>query len=342
MTNLNKNELLRALEVVKPGLANKEIIEQTTSFAFIDGRVVTYNDKISISHPVPGLEDLHCAVVADRLYKFLGKLKDENISLSTGKDNELQFKSGRTRVGLTLQSEVKLPLNQLESRKKWKELPENFVKFVAFSMSSCSKDMSRPLLTCVHINENGIIEGADSFRITHCNLQTNMPVDTFLLPSEASVEVVKLNPTLVAAGEGWIHFKNEEDTEISCRIMSDTYPDTNDIIKCQGIRIILPKTIEETLERAMVFAKRDRMLDEIVYISIENNSILIEASSEEAWFKEDLNMRYSGTRIQFGITPYLLKSILSETYGCTLDENKNKLKFEGEGWLYITLLRKSK
>ena len=46
---LNKADLQRALEIVKPGLANKEMIEHSTSFAFINGKVITYNDEISLS-----------------------------------------------------------------------------------------------------------------------------------------------------------------------------------------------------------------------------------------------------------------------------------------------------
>ena len=53
---MKKNDLVEALEVVKPGLANKDLIEQTTSFAFINGNVVTYNDEISISSPIEDLE----------------------------------------------------------------------------------------------------------------------------------------------------------------------------------------------------------------------------------------------------------------------------------------------
>jgi len=49
---INKNELKNALEIVKPGLANKEIIDQSTSFAFMNDCIVTYNDEISVSHPV--------------------------------------------------------------------------------------------------------------------------------------------------------------------------------------------------------------------------------------------------------------------------------------------------
>ena len=75
---MKRIDLLKALEIVKPGLASKEIIQQTTSFAFIEGRVVTFNDEISISHPVPDL-DIQGAVQADELYKFLKKTKADEI-----------------------------------------------------------------------------------------------------------------------------------------------------------------------------------------------------------------------------------------------------------------------
>jgi hypothetical protein len=53
---IKKIDLLHALEVVKPGLGRQEQIQQTTSFAFITGRVVTYNDELSISHPLANCE----------------------------------------------------------------------------------------------------------------------------------------------------------------------------------------------------------------------------------------------------------------------------------------------
>ena len=49
---INRLILQKALETVKPGLANKEMIEQATSFAFMKDKVVTYNDEISISYQI--------------------------------------------------------------------------------------------------------------------------------------------------------------------------------------------------------------------------------------------------------------------------------------------------
>ena len=215
---------------MKPGLANKEIIEQTTSFAFFEGRVVTYNDEISISHPLEGLK-LEGAVIADKLYALLGKIKKEEIEIKV-EGSEILISSGRIKAGLTLQSEIKLPLGEeVMTKSKWKALPEKFTKSVSFVMTSCSRDMSRAVLTAVHINKDGFIEASDSYRVARCDLGEEMPVKTFLLPASSAVEMVKFNPTYIAEGKGWIHFKTEEDSIMSCRIFEDEYPDTKPHLK---------------------------------------------------------------------------------------------------------------
>ncbi len=335
---INKNQLSYALERVKPGLASKEIIEQSTSFAFLDGRVITYNDELHLSHPVEGLQ-LEGAIQADVLYKFLSKIKKDDIEVET-KGSEIVFVSGRTRAGITMIAEVKLPLKEdVSQRGKWKDLPENFSKLVGFAMTSCSKNMSTPVLTCVSVKKSGLVYATDQYRITKCDMKTDMPVKDFLLPASSAVEVVKLNPDKIAEGKGWIHFQNEEGTIISCRIMEESYPEIDKHLVVKGEKIVLPKTINEVLDRAMVFAKRDHMLDEMVTITIADKKFIISSKGEggSGWFEEDVNFKYDGKPVAFGITPYLLKGILTETQACVL--SKDKLKFEGEDWIYVTLLR---
>ena len=88
---INKSDLVSALEKVKSGLSSKEAILQSTSFAFLGGNVVTYNDEISLSHPVEGLE-ITGAVQATELYQLLKKLKQEEISLEVS-ENEILITS---------------------------------------------------------------------------------------------------------------------------------------------------------------------------------------------------------------------------------------------------------
>jgi len=332
---MKKQDLLVALENVKPGLASKEMIEQSTSFAFMNGRVVTYNDEISLSHPIESLE-IEGAIQAEELYKLLNRLKKDEIEVEI-KGSELLLQSGNTKAGLTLQQEIKLPLEEIGEQGKWKTLPEGFLPHVRRAMASCSRDMSRPVLTCVHVSKEGVVEGSDGFQITRCQLEKPMPVKTFLLPASASIEVIRLHPTKVAEGDGWVHFQTKEGTILSCRIFEDSFPDTEEFMKVEGVEIILPKQIDEILDRAAVFAKRDHFLDESVSLTIGEKRVVVESKSDAGWFKESARMRYNDSPINFSITPYLLRDILKETNVCVICENR--LKFEGAGWEYITMLR---
>jgi len=333
---IDKAKLQEALEIVKPGLANKEIVEQFTSFAFINGRIVTYNDEISISHPVENLE-IEGAVKADKLYPLLSKIKKDEVEIDIVK-NEIILKSGKIKAGLSMQSEVTLPLDEeIAQRKKWKALPENFVKFLNFAAGSCSRDSTKSIY-CVHVQEKGFIEGTDNYRLTKCDLSIQMPVKTFLIPAPSALQVVRVNPTKIAEGNGWIHFKNDFGTQISCRLFSeDEFQDTSNFSSLKGIRLVLPKTIRDALDRASVFSKMDNPLEEEVIISISDRRFKMRAEASTGWYEEEINLKYNGNPLVFAITPSLLKGILAETGVC--EYTKNKLKFEGEGWFHITALR---
>lgn len=338
---IEKKDLLDALEIVKPGLASKDVIEQATSFAFIGDRVVTYNDEVSISHPIKGLQ-VHGAIKADKLYGYLSKVKKDKIDVEINK-NEIIFSSGRSKAGLTIEANIKLPIEEIKEIGKWKDLPYNFTPALKFSMASCSKDMSRPVLTAVNITKDGFLMASDNLRIVQYELKDeskehiDMPVKTFLLPLSSAIIVTRIGVTKIAEGVGWIHFSNEDDTIVSCRILEESFPDITPFLVCKGETIILPRTIKDAMERANVFSPGDHAVEKYVDITLHNEKIKIEVQSEEGWFSELLNVDYSGEKIAFGIVTYLLKDILSETSQCII--GKNKLKFQGEDWTYVTLLK---
>lgn len=339
---INKEKLQRALEIVKPGLASKELIEQSTSFAFMEGKVVTYNDEVSISHPVEGLQ-IQGAVYADLFYKFLSKVKEEEIEL-TVEGNEIQTTLKKGKAGLTLVKEIKLPLRQeLSESVKWKPLPEGFIDSVKFVIPACGTNLSEPLLTCVHVNKSGFVEASDGLRLARHELTDEMPVNTFLVPAKSILEVVKLDPspTRIAIEKGWVRFRTKKGTIISCRLFfEDTYKNMSPYLQSDdGKRVLLPeKGLDESLARAMVFAKRDHSYEEQITITIGKGVLKMEAKSEVGWFREEIMMdHYKGIPLRFVIPPYLLKDILSETRACLI--TSNKIIFQGTGWNYVGALK---
>lgn len=334
---INKTELLAALEAVKPGLSNKELIEQTTSFAFIKGSVVTYNDEISISHPIKGM-DLEGAVQAEQLYKLLAKIKKEEIEIIQ-EANELRVESGKMKAGLTLQKEISLPLEETGGKKEWYPVPAKLLRHMKIAVGACSRDMSRPKLTCVHISKKGFVEGSDGFRIVQCVLGEELMVKSFLLPAGSVGEVIKIDPIEIAEGSGWVHFRNVEKTILSCRILTEDYFDIDKFLDSTGEPIKFPSTMNELLDRAGVFSKRDFVMDESVEISLGGNKLTIKSKSDTGWFTEEVNCKYAGKEITFAVTPYLLKDILNEMKECTY--KSSSLFFQAEDWCYLSMLRKS-
>lgn len=336
---VNRQELLRALEIVSPGLSTRESIEQSTSFAFMKGRVVTYNDEISISHPVEGMEDLQGVVEARLLKPLLNKLTADEVEITLDKDSQFIIKAKRAKAGLAIQSEIRLPLAEVFERKgKWKPLPEGFMDAVKFVMTAAGKDLSSPILMCVHVNANGYVEASDTYRLAYHNLSDELKVNTFLFLASSAVALSRVKEiNQVAEGEGWIHFRNEEGTEFSCRLMDDVFPSTGKLLKLEGTSFQLPANMEKILDRAMVIAKQDIMLDENVEISLEKKRFKLRAECDTGWFEEIERTTYDGEKISFNVTPYLLKSILKETTACTL--SGNRILFEGDKWKYVAMLR---
>ncbi len=328
---INKAELQKALEIVKPGLANKEIIEQATSFAFINDRVVTYNDMISISHPVPGLK-IQGAIKAEKLYGFISKVKKDHISIKAD-DNQLKMVVGNAKAGLAFQSKVVLPLDdELGTKGKWKSLPEGFREAVELTWPNCSIDMTNPILVCVNIRKDGRIEASDRTRLISYEIG-ELPIPGFLLPGSSARELVRLKITHIARGKGWAHFKTEEGTIFSCRIYQGEFPDATSIYQVEGAKITFPEGITEAIQRAQVFAKADHINDEWVEIDFTDGEMTIKYENESEWFNESIKSDYSGEPIEFKITPSFLLQILQSMKECIKGENL--LKFSSDKWTFI-------
>jgi len=332
---MERAELLKALEIVKPGLADKEVIEQTTSFAFIGDKVVTYNDEISISHPLDGL-NVKGVVPADELYKFLGKAKGDAVKI-TANENELRLKAGKAKIGLALTEDVRLPLEEIKSKKKWFKLPEEFTTAINFTSFSCSADMSRPNLTCIHVRQDGVIESSDGYRITQYEMPEKMPIPTFLLPGTTAREVLKYDIKKVSLSSGWVHFRTKEGTMFSCRIYEDaTFPDTSSHLEVEGREILFPENIKEILSRAAIFAKADHYIDEAVTLSFKKNKVQISARNAQGWFREKAKVSYKGEEHSFKMNPNFLSDIVDQLRECILSEKM--AKFSGDNWIHVMSL----
>lgn len=365
----DRKNLVKVLELVKPGLGNEDWIEQSAQVVFTKGledpvTAITFNDEISIQHPIPELEGIEGAVRVQELHVLLNRMTTDKIKISVDDENtELKVKSGRTSAGFMLQSEIKLPIDEMElGNRKWRKPPKKFVDALRFASPLASKDPSRQILTCVYIegpevvSSNGI--GLARIKFGRTVMSKNTAI---ALPASTCDQLIKMLDLSKATLTGfaldkngrWVHFKSSEDTTFSCRLYAGEFPDVSKLWKVKGNTFSLPDDIAKILIRAQSIYKRQYEIDEEVHVDLEDGMMTVKAYTDAGWFTEDTEVDYSGDNISFIVNPSSLIRVQSGNAGfllnnqsskdeeqvpvaCTIGENR--MKFEGQNYEYIVAL----
>lgn len=330
---INRQELIDILKAVKPGLANKEIIEQSTNLIFQNNKLVTYNDEIMVSHPIK--LEVEGAVEASQLYTLLNKSKDEEINLSIEKES-LLIRGKKFKAGLRITPEITLPFKNVLIPRHWNKLPEGFIDALKFCSFSASTDMSKPVLACLHLHDYDI-ESCDNQRLTRYGMNNYTAPKSLLIPARAVSELINYPVIEYAYNGNWAHFRTKNKVVFSSRVLNDEYPDLSKFIRMRGSKIIFPDLIE-SLERAEIFTNTEITKERIIELILENNSLLVKSEGDKGWYEEKYRMRYSGEKVQFKINAQFLKEILVHLKEASI--SGDRLKFVGDNFVHILSLFK--
>lgn len=322
---MNREKLIQILNAVKAGLADKDIVEHSTSFAFNDGMVMSYNDQVSVRCPV----DLGIAgtVVAAPLLSFLGRATGDEIEVEQ-KDNELLLKCGRARAGIPLQDGIPAHIDGIKiPRKGWQELPKKFLDAVRLCLFTAGKDMSKEILTNLHIDGTSI-ESSDNYRITRARMGKGLEVEGLLIPAAAARHLPSFAPTEMAVGKSWVHFRNGDKAVLSCRLFAGEFPDISPYLKAKGAEIEFPEGLKDVLDRAGVFSVADFDNDRSVSIAVKKGKLSVRAEGPDGWFEEKVKAKGIDD-LSFSIHPDFLADILKHSAKATVGENRIVFKDKG-------------
>jgi hypothetical protein len=332
---IQRTDFLRAINEVKPGLANKEIIEQSSHLIFADTEIWTYNDQISIKHNFE--TGLNGAVKADTFSKILEKIPEDEIEIVENK-GKLKIKTKKIKGTIKIDPDVKLkPIKcPVNNSKKWETLPNNFCEGISFAAFSAGKNIERPELTCIWVTGDKLVT-ADSYRGTIFNLSSEMKQE-FLLPATAAIQLARYNPDKVIAENGWIHFKNEFETTFSVRTYTDvTYPkQVWDFFDVEGEEITLPDGFVNVIDRAWTLITADFDLDKFVSLIVENSILTCRGEGSDGWIEENTEIEYSGEKLDIKVHPALLSEILK--YNKNVIVGENRLLFKNERFQHTLCL----
>lgn len=307
---VNREELIRKLESVQPGLAQRETIEQSASYVFYHGDIHSFNDEIYCRCP-SGLDPkAKAAVPAAKLLEQLSKWQEDEIDLTFG-DSELLVSGKGQKAGVRLEREIALPIKSVEKPTEWRSLPASFAEAVGIVGQCAARQHEDFKKMCVNLHPRWV-EAWDNHQIARYELKTGLK-EPVLVRQQSIQHVVTLGMNKFAETEGWLHFKNPNGLQLSCRRYVDEFPsdDLTKYLDVKGKKAQLPKGLAEAADKAAVFSTEAEM--NLIRVKLKPNRAWIRGTGVTGWYERGpMRVTYDGPRIEFLIAPKLLADIVTK------------------------------
>lgn len=335
---INRKQLLGALQLVKAGIATKEVVEQSTSFVFQAGQVITYNDEIAVHAPLPEGFDLEGAAPAKELLSILSRFSGEEVEIDLD-DAEIKLKCGRQKAGVRLEATISLPLDELKIPTKWNKLPADFIAGLKSCIPSAARDMTYPILTALHITAD-FVESSDNNRITRYSWGDCSFKKEILLPVDAAIVLTRTDGIVqFSAANGWVHFTDGSGMVMSCRAISGDYPKLDQHLEIDAVGSIeLPATIHNMLDRAGVFLSAAVDQDNAVRIEVTDKGLMtIRGEGDGGWYEESCRVKWDGGQnVTFSVHPAHLAAILETSR--TVEIAEDRIAFSNAQFKHVVAL----
>lgn len=333
----NREELLSKLHCVKPGIAQKELLQQSSCVIFQKGDFFTYDDETSCQIPSGFPREWQGATKAATLIAFLEKFKVDEVFVNL-KSGKLQIKCRDEEASFRVQEDIQLSPTNVEKPKEWKPLPEEFddaLKIVSPCAGSGSADEDYRM-SCVHFHSRWI-EASDGIQFARYRVITEVE-QPFLIKQKSLKNITSLGVTEFSETENWVHFKNEKlGLILSSRRYLDEYENLSEIFKRRGEVLKLPEGLGESIDKADVFTQESARPK--IIIELENSKMLLTGEGVHGKYTTKKAVDYTGEKIKFGIMPKILSELGKRYSQCEVTQDHIRVK--GERFTYVSILYKN-
>lgn len=331
---VNREELLRKLESVSPGLAVKEAVEQSSCFAFKGGSVVTFNDEVACRTKCDvGFEG---AVAAKPLLELLAKMPEEEVDVGPT-DGGLLVKGKRRRSTIVMEADITLPVGVVDRPDKWRPVDAEFSEAISIVQHCAGKDYTHFYTVCIHITPD-YVEACDNFHAARYPVATGV-VEPCLVKKESIKHIVGLGMTKVGATNAWLHYRNPSGLVFSLRREQDDYPEVDGILEVRGTKTTLPNGLADAIGRAEIFSSENPDENKVV-VELRAKQLSLRGRGASGWYEERRDVVWNGSPFAFTISPNLLLEILERTNECYIADNR--LIVDNGKFVYVTSVEQTK
>lgn len=323
MLKVKRTELIAQLEAVRGGLAQRDIIEQATCFAFKGGKVFTFNDEVACWGPCPlgDLSDDGFALSAARILRLLPQMPDETLEVEL-RAGQLSIRGRNRRSKLRVEEKLTLPLDKVVAPKKgdWKPLPDTFAEAVSLVEGCASTDEAKQTLTYVHMTAK-YIEATDNEQMARYRMKLPASED-HLIRCAGLKAAAQADPNQMAETDGWVWFRNGDGAAFACRrhqtedwATLDQFMDDS-----SGEAAALPTGLGPAAMRAQVFSS-ENVESDLVRLDLVEGKVKITGVSSAGEFAEIKQVEYTGPPVSFRCSPKLLAKLTEKYSECNITEN---------------------
>jgi DNA polymerase III sliding clamp (beta) subunit (PCNA family) len=315
---VDRKELQTILESLRPGLAQKEQASQTCHFIFTGEEIVTFNQKICITHPFES--DAIFSIKGEEFYRLVSGITEEELEITVSK-NKIKVVTDSTSSTMTTLADEKNTLPETleslkNSRKNWKALPKDFLRAISLCSFSVSPDLTQAVNNCVAIME-GRCWAMDHARASVYEMSEEIP-QTLNIPGKTAEELVKFPVIEYCIGDNWVHFRTKDDVIFSYKELAGKLAVEQvmrfipELLKLPTIK--LPAELKSAVDTTIVLAtdladKTGKFLE----ITIETGKILMKASNDLGEVIKNVKCDYEGEPIRLNINSRFFSQILERS-----------------------------
>jgi len=329
---VDRVELIEVLTKIKPGIATKEFLEQSTHFILNDTEIISYNDEISIVCPFD--IGIVCTVDAGLLYKLIAKMDEDTISFNLNK-NIMEVECGDTKAELPIiiDSEILDYVDKLfEEQDKLEkyDLPEDFLDAVRLCAFSASRDRTLGTLTCVWIEGKDVLT-SDKYRASWYQMKSAVEKN-FYIEAEYVKELSNFeDPVDYCLSRSWVHFNMANGIVFSARL---TTPDKLLPLKTMfeefehSVRIPIPAALKEAIDTAALTVESEEKLNQRVVIEFGEDLIRCIGASQKGKIEKEIHLHNNLNIEPFAIeaSPKAMIEVLDKTTHLLVGKSKGLFK----------------
>lgn len=335
---VEREPFITVLEAVSPGLSGKEIMEQSSSFAFQDGLVTTYNEEVCCRARTGLHKGFTAAVGAAPFLALLRKTPDPVVTLVPGK-GKLTVRGKNKETDFRIEAKIGLPTGAVETPKDkdWREVHADFMDAVSIVQECAGRDEQSWRFTCIHVHPK-FMEACDNFQLARYTVPTGVD-KPILVKRDALRHLGGMAVTHLAETDKWVHFKVEPDMVMSCRRHTDQYEDMSPMLSAKGAALDLPKSLADAAERAEI-ASQENVDSNQVMVELRPGRLKLTGAGSNLEHRERRKVNYSGPPLKFMVAPKLLIQLVKRHTECEI--NKRYLVVDGGKFRYAVSLDRCK